>query len=227
MDDNTIKWIFIVIGIIVFFLIYPAQTMVLLFLAGIVFLLIRNSKIKNPSSRRYETYKKTKSPRILTNSIPVSQRDEESFEKGKKFEEFVDNHFDKSYFTLIEWHASDKQMDRYIEAARNPDFKYRYNPKNEEFAVECKWREAPFLRDNRLFVDLGEESKLGWYRNYAIKNNIPVFMVVGFKGTPDNPEEMFCLPLDIISSRYMPLKILNEYQRYPNKNFFWSDGFLK
>jgi hypothetical protein len=53
--------------------------------------------------------------------------------------------------------------------------------------------------------------------------NIPVFIVIGLAGKPNNPEFVFCLPLE--EAKYPELfpSILDKYEREPqDKPFFWD-----
>jgi hypothetical protein len=70
--------------------------------------------------------------------------------------------------------------------------------------------------------------KIKYYREYAKKNHIPVYIFIGLGGQPDNPESTFCIPLE--EAKYPDLfpNILEKYERNPtNKSFYWRDGILK
>lgn len=53
--------------------------------------------------------------------------------------------------------------------------------------------------------------------------NIPVFVVIGLSGTPNHPDHIFCLPLEIAKYPELFRSVLDKYAREPpNKPFFWD-----
>lgn len=148
----------------------------------------------------------------------------DSFTVGLRFEEYVNSLFNTKYFAIAEkTHSTKTNQEQYVESSMNPDFVYRYKPTNELFAVECKYRSG-----------LNEDGMLSWsypkqlkrYQEFQFERNIPVFVVIGFRGYDDEPDDMFCIPLN--EAKYPDLypSVFNRYSRNPKKHFFWKDGVL-
>ncbi|MFA5103432.1 MAG: hypothetical protein WC525_09805, partial [Candidatus Thermoplasmatota archaeon] len=113
---------------------------------------------------------------------------------------------------------------RYVESSLNPDFIWRYNPTNEEFAVEVKYR-SRLSQDGML--QWSNPQQMERYKQFAGKRNIPFFIVVGLGGLDDDPNQMFVIPFK--EARYPALypSVFRQYERNPKSNFFWKDGVLK
>ena len=152
-----------------------------------------------------------------------------SMDKGHEFENYVANLFKlkSDYFAIAEWTTdhSDKRAGIKVESDSKPDFVIRYKPKNEVFAVECKWRANPFynqkIRD--YVIKWAESYQIKNYQQYSKQMNMPVFIVIGLAGKPSHPEYIFCLPLE--EAKYPELfpSVLDKYEREPpNKPFFWD-----
>lgn len=61
---------------------------------------------------------------------------------------------------------------------------------------------------------------------FSEAEGMPVFIVIGLAGTPDNPEEMYCILLN--EARYpdiFPI-ILDKHRRIPTLPFFWHKARL-
>jgi hypothetical protein len=151
--------------------------------------------------------------------------EDEASSKGNDFEKYVADLFNKDYFSIVEW-TSDiaRKRDQFVEADNNPDLVVRYQDKkrNEKFAVECKFRSD--LYQGKL--QWSKPDQLKRYRQYAEENSIPVFIVIGLGGEPDNPERMFCIPLEEAKYPGLYPSVFEQFERDPNKNFFWKNGYL-
>ncbi len=155
-------------------------------------------------------------------------------EKGDQFEQYVVNIFNrqKKYFAIYDWtrDVGYKQAGAFVESNQHPDLIIRYKPNDEKFAVECKWRKGLYLNKkfNSPMLGWATAEKIKKYNAYSKKNNIPVFILIGVGGTPDNPAHTFCIPLH--EAKYPDLfpSLLEKYERSPpDKTFFWRDGMLK
>ncbi len=120
---------------------------------------------------------------------------------GKKFEDHVESLFSKKYFTLFEkTHSFDTNQQRYVESSFNPDFIWRYNPTNKQFAVECKFRTSLNEKDQIVWSN---PQQLKRYQDFSRNRNIPVFVVIGLELTFESESDfeyetekyMFCIPL--------------------------------
>jgi hypothetical protein len=151
-------------------------------------------------------------------------KDNESVEKGNDFEKHVVDLFDQRYFSIVQWTTDiNRKHDRFVEADAGPDLMIRYIPTGEIFYVECKFRSG--LYEDKLHWSNPEQLKR--YQNFARESRSPFFVVVGFGGVPSDPERMFCIPLE--EARYPALypSVFEKFERNPEKNFFWKNGFLK
>jgi hypothetical protein len=64
------------------------------------------------------------------------------------------------------------------------------------------------------------------YQVYAAENKLPFFVVIGLGGYSNNPDRMFCIPLE--EARYPILypSVFEIFERDPYQNFFWKNGLL-
>jgi len=140
---------------------------------------------------------------------------------GYSFERFIVSRFQKEYFTLHDW-RSDKSHDG-IYALSNlyPDLKYEFHhhAKHIFFAVECKWR--------KNFYNNGIELKpehIDNYIDYEQEENEKVFIAIGVRGTPAQPEFLFVFPLNDIDedTTFLSRDFLNRYQKVPTSNFYFD-----
>lgn len=118
--------------------------------------------------------------------------------KGREFEDFVLSLFDVQEggnLVLQEWQGDKSSGLIQPENNSNPDFVFRYG--QVEFAIECKWRRS-------LQQDLGKElftaSNIESYKKFAETRHIPVTIILGVGGEPSNPELMYRIPLETITS---------------------------
>jgi hypothetical protein len=117
-----------------------------------------------------------------------------SFKKGEDFENFVENNsFSKKDFSLI--HRTNSKIqnkERFAENTKLPDFKFRSLKTLNEFYVEAKYR-SKFDSNNQL--DLLNESQFDRFNSLEYKEKIPVYIIIGLAGEPDNPKKTFLVPL--------------------------------
>jgi hypothetical protein len=166
----------------------------------------------------------------LQKTVGVWMPDErqESLDKGHDFENYVANLFKLrgDYFAIEHWSTdhSDKRSGIKVESDSQPDFLIRYNPTKEHFAVEAKWRAHTYynkkIRD--YVIKWAEPYQIKNYQQYSKKNNVPVFVVIGLSGKPNNPALTFCLPLKEAKYPDIFRSILEKYERDPEKPFFWD-----
>lgn len=122
----------------------------------------------------------------------------EEWLKGREFEDYVLNLFEiqeGGHIVLLEWQG-DKSMGLIQpENNSNPDFVFRYD--EEEFAIECKWREK--LKTD-LSKDLFPANRIGNYRHFSETRNMPVTIILGVGGEPGSPDLIYRIPLECMSS---------------------------
>ena len=149
---------------------------------------------------------------------------EEYYKKGVSFEQYVVNLFDDSYFTVSDYtRDSSKHLNRKVESDQNPDLTMRYKKTNELFSIECKFRSSA----NNDKVNWARNDQIINYLSYAAKNRRPTFVVIGLGGSPDNPNRMFCLPIEEAKYPDLFISMLRKYERNPSDNFFWKRGILR
>ncbi len=71
------------------------------------------------------------------------------------------------------------------------------------------------------------EKKLNRYRDFERRTGIKTFIVIGLGEYPDDPDEMFCIPLEDIGMTKIYRKFLEKYSRAPRKNFYFNGQVLK
>ncbi len=130
----------------------------------------------------------------------------ESFRKGEEFEQFVQNNlFPEKDYTLV--HRTDsyeQNKNRFAEDTLKPDFKFRCNKTQKEFYVEAKYR-SKFKANKR--IDVISFQQLNRFKGIKNEENIPIFIVVGFGGSPSKPKELSLVPIE-------ELKYLELYQSF-------------
>ncbi len=117
-----------------------------------------------------------------------------SFEKGEIFEKFVEsNLFPEHQYTLI--HRTDNYEQNKIRFSENtllPDFKFRHKITEEEFYIEAKYR-GKFDSDDRLeIMNFNQQKK---FKEIEKKENIKIFIVLGYIGSPHKPYNVCLIPL--------------------------------
>lgn len=114
----------------------------------------------------------------------------DSTQMGKQFENYLRCHiFVKKYFVILE-KTPDPQAGTsdLNESSLQPDFKMR-DKMNKSFYLEARFRPNHF------------EEKISWCTHGDLKRYqefdkiLPVFIVIGFGGKPDNPQNLFLLSL--------------------------------
>ena len=152
-------------------------------------------------------------------------------EIGKMFEDHVqklifnNNTEKRNYFTL-EYRTPDyydAKSGIYAETNLDPDFRIRYNPTKDVFAVECKFRSG-YTRDKqgRPILSWSNPAQMARYQKYQQEKKIPVYVVIGFGGVPENPEMIYCIPLSEIKYPQIYPSILKQYEHTPTELFFWN-----
>ncbi len=194
----------------------------ILILVGIVFLLFGVFVIVKSNKRRNknDTNELPNKPKQENNS-----KDEiaENKAKGDSFEKFVVKQFDKRYFTLNEW-RSDKYVEGiYAVSNHFPDLEIEFNLKTKEvsdkFAIECKWRKNYYQGG----IEWANDYQIDNYKKYAETLKIPVFVVIGVGGEPENPNELFIIPLGQVTSNILSKETLLKYKKISSdKGFFWD-----
>lgn len=148
-----------------------------------------------------------------------------SYSKGNHFEAFVCNLFPSDVFDVV--HARNARNDlngRKVGEAKDPDFRFYHKPSGRFLWVECKFRTA--LHDGK--IQWAEKWQLEMYQQFQrLHRPEKVYVVIGFGGSPTNPDGLYSIPLDEISSpRLYPMSI-EKYSRSVYKEFEYRGGRLR
>jgi hypothetical protein len=214
---------FWVIGMALIWFFYPTDSLLVIFVAvtyvyGIFdSLLIYKDLNRKRRSISYDAEKYLDKPdKTIKKPIPPS-----SIEKGQKFEDFVLNKFDKNYFSIVKkTHPFQGTDSHYIESNLDLDFIFRYIPSREKFGVETKFR-SDFGSE---VVTWSRQDQLERYKQFESEEKIPVYVIIGLGGMPDNPNELFLIPLRRIKSPELSLQFLSKYNVSSRSNFIWQQG---
>ncbi|PKG50721.1 hypothetical protein [Olleya sp. 1-3] len=137
--------------------------------------------------------------------------DNSSFEKGEKFEGFVEKHlFPESDYDLI--HRTDsfsQNSKRYSENTLKPDFKLRCKKSKKEFYIEAKYRSC-FNSDDK--VEIISFPQLERFRKIQADENIIIFIAVGLEGTPENPDKISLIPLNELAYLKLYPSFINKFK---------------
>jgi hypothetical protein len=166
---------------------------------------LKSSELKNPSkenviiSTASTDSEKNTNKNCYHSEEPISSEvyqneldiESENVEKGNRFERYVVDKFDDKFFSIVEWTTDMcRKHNRYVESDCNPDLVIRDRETNEIFCVECKYR-------SRLvngFFNWSYPDQMDRYFSYSHDRNIPFYVVLGLGGSPDSPNELFCIP---------------------------------
>lgn len=148
----------------------------------------------------------------------------DSYSKGDLFEELVIDLFPDNIYTVIQFTTRREDLDgRFIEQAKFPDIRLRHEPSGHQFWVECKFRSSTY------------QNKLHWCESYQLQRYREiqemvrpekVFVVVGLGGACNNPESMYCMPLDEVQYPGLYLNTIQKYRRDPRADFYYQAGRL-
>lgn len=243
-DFNSISIIIIILSII--YMIYKIivaywMWLLLIIIIGIIGWIIykKNNntiqEIKTPEpikpfglgNKTYNIYQENKTSNNFINDndlIYKNFKENEDHKTGVKFEIYVSKLFSRKYFDIEDWTKdSSKSLNRRVKSDSNPDIKFSYIKTKELFSIECKFRSKPFNNS----INWAKDYQIQNYRNYESKNKIPTFIVIGLGGRPDNPQRMFCLPLRDAKYTNLFMSFLENYERPPDRMFFWKNRNLK
>lgn len=163
---------------------------------------------------------------IITLPSAKQTTDTDSYEKGRLFEQYVIELFNKESFQLKKWRKSERITDRiYSPDHSNPDLELTlFGKKQYRFAVECKWRKE--FKEGK--IEWAANFQISSYENFQTRFRIPVFIAIGIGGEPSAPEKLFVTPLDNICNYTSVYESdLIPYKRKPTHKFFFDTVQLK
>src|SRR3989338_11018978 len=135
--------------------------------------------------------------------------------KGRSFEGYVEDLFRKNKEWKVERDNSYRKLRKgWVESYSDPDFVFIHRKTNKKIAVECKYKEKEY---DRIFW--AYEDQIEHYQNFSVKENIPVFVILGIGGRPKNPKRVFLAPLAQIKYPDVRIDYLEKFERDPKKYF--------
>lgn len=141
---------------------------------------------------------------------------QEELLKGREFEDYVLSLFnlqEGDELILQEWQGDKSYGMIQPKNNSNPDFVFRY--RQNEFAVECKWRER---RSHDWGKDLFPTRRIENYKHFSEVRHMPVTIILGVGGEPCNPEHLYKIPLEKIASITSGNQSIDDYV-YPLLSF--------
>lgn len=147
--------------------------------------------------------------------VKIPMNELTSKEKGDLFEYYVVSLLPKNY--KIEHWRSDKIFDgRWAVSNSYPDLELnRYQDCKHEgspftFSIECKYRSS-FSKSGE--ITLGEEYQIRNYKKYAQKKKQKVFIALGTDGKPNEPNEVYLIPLNVIEQNTISRNDIRQFKR--------------
>lgn len=157
----------------------------------------------------------------ITDSSKDKILDDSSKGKGTRFEKYILHKFNLKYHRVKEWRGDKFANGIYAESTKNPDIEVELSLRDIKkiFAVESKWRKSYFKNG----IQWARKEQIYNYKRYSEKNNIPVFVVIGVGKNPENPEDVFVIPLDDLREPFLTLDFLAKYRRLDKNKYFFFD----
>ena len=130
------------------------------------------------------------------------------FKKGEKFEAYSEKFFPSTSFDLVH-RTSDYRTNRkrFIESSLKPDFLFRDKVTRRLFYVECKFRAS--MINGRIECCTSHQQLA---RNFSYHHKIPVYLLVGLGGRPNQPIYLFFIPLDEITETQLSPSVINQFR---------------
>ncbi len=131
----------------------------------------------------------------------------ETFRKGEDFESYVRQHlFPQDKYTLLQrTHNYVGNKHDFVDNTKEPDFKFK-SLNGYIFFLEAKYRSVYF------------NGTIEWCKPYQLKRyqeinrHIPVYIAIGIGQEPDNPAQIFLIPLKDIKYTKLFKTFLRSYE---------------
>ena len=121
---------------------------------------------------------------------------------------------------IKEW-AGDKYVNgSYAKTTLHPDIllEFSIRQKSSELSVECKWRKSYYKNG----VELAKKEQLERYKEFQKERNIPVFIAIGIGGKGTEPEQLYIIPLQEITTNFLSMNELKKFEKKIDMNFFFD-----
>jgi len=131
----------------------------------------------------------------------------DTFRKGEEFETYVRNHlFPKDKYTLLQkTHNYVGNKDDFVDNTKEPDFKFK-SVSGITFFLEAKYRSNYF----NGAIEWCKPYQLRRYRE--IDKYTQVYVVIGIGSEPNNPTQLFFIPLKDIKYTKLFRSFLQSYE---------------
>ena len=144
-----------------------------------------------------------------------------NYRKGLLFERYILNKFPKEDWDVVSSTMDlHKKLKRIVESDANPDFVFRNRASGKTIAVECKYR-SEYITGTKGDRGIWWKQEQGErYAQFAQKNNIPVYIVIGVGGNPKFPKTIGYIPLELIQKQYyhfVPQAVMEIFCSLPQK----------
>jgi hypothetical protein len=157
---------------------------------GMVIYYLRKRSVPKPKAD--QAPRSTYTERKLTSEEEAWRKTQ--LEKGQAFEKFVVNRFRQKahVFTWMDATSDKGSQDHHPASNLNPDLQYEFRIEGRAypFAVECKYRSK-----TSGIIQVAEDSQIKRYQRFGYQRRMEVFVVLGLGGTPDNPSELYVIPI--------------------------------
>ncbi|MBT1703661.1 hypothetical protein [Chryseosolibacter indicus] len=161
----------------------------------IILVILMKRKSGEPSDFQSTTGKR------ITNLSKRRKKDRYQ-ESQHLFENFVITLFDPLYFQLMYRNTENIEMG-------NPDLRFEYRQKdvNLKLAVKCFYL-ASANKDTTIHV-----SDLNLFVQYCLERNLDPYYILGVDGDPDDPKELYFIPLKAIKASVIGYEQLAPYRK--------------
>jgi hypothetical protein len=146
-------------------------------------------------------------------------------DKGTEFEKWVVQRFSRDFFKIKEWRG-DKYVDgSYAASSLNPDLEIEFymGEIRKPFAVECKWRQG-YEQGVKPYIEWASDRQIENYRNFAQTKAVPVFVIIGIGGEPNNPADVFVVNLKNLRYSKATAEYLAPFRRKNKESGFYFDS---
>ena len=147
---------------------------------------------------------------LLTRAVKAAWNEintPDTFRKGEDFESYVRNHlFPKDKYILLQrTHNYIENKDDFVDNTKEPDFKFK-SVSGITFFLEAKYRSNYF------------NGAIEWCKPYQLKRyreidqHTPVYVVIGIESQPNNPAQLFFIPMKDIKYTKLFRSFLKPYE---------------
>jgi len=135
----------------------------------------------------------------------------EEFKTQSVFEAFVITLFDPLFFQHRRPKAERIYAGKVSEGESGPDLEFDFKRKetHAQFAIKCLYLKSFGRRELKLSSPRQEQA----LRDFEEDTEMDLYYVIGIGGTPDDPNELFLVPLDVFRGGFINRERLNPYRK--------------